>query len=69
MILITRLNGSTIYINADLIKSVEPTPDAVITLINGEKYIARETAEVVVERIAAYQHMVHTQPVLKQAGE
>ena len=69
MILITRLNGSTIYINADLIKSVEPTPDAVITLINGEKYIARETAEVVVERIASYQHMVHTQPVLKQAGE
>ena len=70
MIQITRLNGSIIYINAELIKSVEPTPDAVITLGNGEKYIARETAEVVVDRIIEYQRKVHTQPVaLKQAGE
>jgi flagellar protein FlbD len=69
VILLTRLNGTAIYINADLIKSVEPTPDAVITLTNGEKFVARETAEVVVERIVEYQHRVHTQPVLKQAGE
>jgi flagellar protein FlbD len=70
VILITRLNGSKIYINAELIKSVEPTPDAVITLDNGEKYIARETAEVVVDRIIEYQRKIHTQPVeLKQAGE
>jgi flagellar protein FlbD len=66
---ITRLNGSTIYINAELVKTVEPTPDAVITLTNGEKFIAKETAEVVVERIIAYQQQVHAAPYLNRAGE
>jgi flagellar protein FlbD len=69
VILITRFNGTKIYINAELVKSVEPTPDAVITLMNGEKFIAKETAEVVVERLIEYQRIVHNPLNLKQVGE
>lgn len=69
VILLTRLNGSILYINADLIKTVEPTPDAVITLTSGEHFVAKETAEQVVERIVEYQRKVHTQPVILKAGE
>ena len=39
MILVTRLNGTTFYINAELIQSVEPTPDTVIALTNNVKVI------------------------------
>lgn len=42
MIQITRLNGKQIMINAELIESVEETPDTVITLTNGKKFVAKE---------------------------
>lgn len=69
MILVTRLNGSIIYVNAELVKSVEPTPDAVISLVNGEKVVALEPAEVIVERIIAYQRKVHSSFSPATAGE
>ena len=43
MIQLTRLNGNPIALNSDLIKFVENAPDTVITLINGEKIIVRES--------------------------
>lgn len=69
MIHITRLNGTVIYINAEMVKTVEPTPDAVITLTNGDKFVAKETAEVVVERIIAYQRIIHCDPNFEKVGE
>ncbi len=68
MVLITRLNGTTIYLNAELIKSVEPTPDAVITLTNGERLVAKEPAEVVVARIIEYQRKVHMPLISGETG-
>ena len=59
MILVTRLNGSTFYINAELIQMVEETPDTVITLVNEKKLIVKEPAETVTERIIRYQQQVH----------
>lgn len=55
MILVTRLNGSKFYINAELIRSVESTPDTVITLQDDMKLIVKEPPEVVVERVVEYQ--------------
>jgi flagellar protein FlbD len=42
MIQLTRLNGSPLAVNCDLIKYVEAAPDTVITLITGEKLIVLE---------------------------
>lgn len=42
MIKLTRLNGSEMWLNPLLIESVEATPDSVITMANGHKYIVRE---------------------------
>ena len=42
MIEITRLNGSKITVNADLIETVEETPDTLITLTSGKKYILQD---------------------------
>jgi len=59
VILVTRLNGSIYYINADLIQTIEPTPDTVITLTNNEKLVVKEPIEVLVERIIEYKHQVY----------
>ena len=42
MISVTRFNDSTLIINADLIQTVEETPDTVITLTTGTKFIVKE---------------------------
>jgi flagellar protein FlbD len=54
MIEVTRLNGSPMVLNSDLIKTAEASPDTMLTLINGEKLIVREEPAEVVERVTAY---------------
>ena len=43
MIEVTRLNGTQILVNADLIELVEETPDTVITFTTGRKIIVKES--------------------------
>jgi len=54
MIQLTRLNGISMVLNSDLIKTAESSPDTMITLINGEKLIVRETCEDITERVLEY---------------
>jgi flagellar protein FlbD len=54
MIELTRLNGNPIVLNSDLIKTAEASPDTMLTLINGDKLIVRETCAQVMERVLAY---------------
>ena len=54
MIKLTRLNKSEFYLNPDLIKSIEETPDTIIKLINDDHFLVREKAEVVIDRIVAF---------------
>ncbi len=51
MIEVTRLNGNPMVLNSDLIKTAEASPDTMLTLINGEKLIVRETCAEVMERV------------------
>ena len=54
MIQLTRLNGTPIVLNSDLIKTAESSPDTMITLINGEKLIVRESCDDISERVLEY---------------
>jgi len=54
MIEVTRLNGNPMVLNSDLIKTAEASPDTMLTLINGEKLIVRETCAEVTESVLAY---------------
>jgi len=49
MIVVTRLHGGRFAVNPDLVQRVETTPDTVITLVDGTKYIVSETLEELVE--------------------
>jgi flagellar protein FlbD len=49
MIELTRLNGTKLFVNCDLLKYAEASPDTVLTLLTGDKIVVREScAEVVV---------------------
>ncbi len=54
MVRLSRLGGSEFYVNADLIESIEMTPDTVITLTNGKKLVVRDSVEEVVARVIEY---------------
>ena len=58
MISVTRLGGSEVVINTDLIVTVEKTPDTVITLTTGDRIMVRESVEDVVARAAEFRHRV-----------
>ena len=60
MIQLTRLNNSRLAVNSDLIKYVEEAPDTVITLLNGEKLLVRETTEQIIERVLDFRRSVLT---------
>ncbi|MEO7125136.1 MAG: flagellar FlbD family protein [Nakamurella sp.] len=43
MLLLTRLNGPVFALNPDLIERADATPDTVITLVNGTRYVVTES--------------------------
>ncbi len=58
MIALTRLNKRVFVLNAELIKMIESTPDTIVTLINGDTTIVRESVEEVVRRAVDYQRQI-----------
>ncbi len=58
MITVTRLDKRVIVLNVDLIKMIESTPDTIITLINGDTLVIRDSVDEVVRRAIDYQRQV-----------
>lgn len=58
MIPVTRLDGQAMFLNNDLIESIEPTPDTLITMSNGEKLYVRETPEAVVDEVIRFKRAI-----------
>ncbi|MDR0270075.1 flagellar FlbD family protein [Paenibacillus sp.] len=54
MISVTRLNGSSLWLNALLIETVEETPDTYITLVTGKRMIVLEKAVEVIALVKKY---------------
>ncbi|MDK9708266.1 MAG: flagellar FlbD family protein [Desulforhopalus sp.] len=51
MIELTRLNHKKIFINPDLMKSIEETPDTIIGMANGDQYLVLEKPPEIIEKI------------------
>lgn len=69
MILVHRLRGEAVWLNPDLIESVESTPDTVITLVDGRRAVVSDTVDEVVERLMTFRASVLiTADDLRQAG-
>ncbi len=66
MITLTRLNGHAFALNPDLIERLDVTPDTVVTLIDGAKYLVAEPLDVVIDAIRRFRASV---VALANAGE
>jgi len=62
VIYVTRLDGSQLVVNADLIETVEHTADTVITLLDGKKLVVKTLVEDVVDRVIGYRQMIARGP-------
>ncbi|HEY0890309.1 MAG TPA: flagellar FlbD family protein [Nocardioides sp.] len=59
MITLTRLSGSVFLLNADLIERVDSTPDTVITLVDGKKYVVAESMGDVLDAVVAFRGEIY----------
>jgi flagellar protein FlbD len=60
MIHLTRLNHRPLVLNADLIESIEVTPDTVISLTTGQKLVVLEPPEEVVRRVVEFRRAIYS---------
>ncbi|HNO77921.1 MAG TPA: flagellar FlbD family protein [Phycisphaerae bacterium] len=60
MIVVTKLNGKPVVVNAELIKLIESTPDTLITLTSGDHFMVKEEVEEVVERAVEYARRIRS---------
>lgn len=54
MITLTRLNGKKFILNAELIRTVEASPDTMVTLMNGDHFVVKEEMQEVVDAAIRY---------------
>jgi len=58
MILVTRLNGHPVALNCDLIERAEATPDTVLTLVDGTKYLLADSVEEILAKVREFRASV-----------
>lgn len=51
MIRLTRINHTPLVLNSDLIEHMEVTPDTVISLTGGQKFMVLESPDEVISRV------------------
>ena len=54
MIELTRLKGAKFALNDDHIETIEETPDTVVTLLNGHKYVVTERTGDIISLIETF---------------
>jgi flagellar protein FlbD len=59
MISLRRLNNQAIMVNADLIESLEATPDTVVTLTSGNKLLVRDSMEEIQAKIVDFKRRIY----------
>jgi len=69
MITLTRLNGSAFALNCDLIERVDATPDTVLVMLDGSRYVVAEPLPEVVARVRRHRAEVVALCHALEAGE
>jgi len=62
MIELTKLNGSKLVINSDLIEFVEALPDSLITLTTGKKIMVQERIPEIISAVVDFRRLVSQPP-------
>lgn len=66
MIKLTRLNQLPFYLNSDLIEHIDSTPDTVVSLTSGQKFLVTESPEEVCEKVVAFRRALLSADVCRE---
>jgi flagellar protein FlbD len=66
MIHLTRLNQNALVVNSDLIEHIETTPDTLLSLTTGQKFVVQESVDEVVRRVVAFRRSILAGNVMGQ---
>jgi flagellar protein FlbD len=69
MIQVTRFDGRPVIINADLILTLESTPDTVLALVTGTSILVREAVAEIIQRVIDYRQRIARGPVRVETAE
>ncbi len=58
MIILTRLGGHQVAVNPDLIERAEPTPDTVLTMLDGHKIVVAESMDELLAAVRSWRASV-----------
>jgi flagellar protein FlbD len=58
MIHLTRINHVPLVLNADLIEHLEATPDTVISMTSGQKFVVLESSDDVVRKVIEFRREI-----------
>jgi len=58
MIRLTKLNRTSFILNCELFEMLESTPDTMITMNNGKKFVVIESIEEVVDKVVQYKRSI-----------
>jgi flagellar protein FlbD len=58
MVEVTRLDGTTYYVNPHHIEYVESNPDTTLVMLSGKRLVIREDYPTLLERIVAYRRLI-----------
>ncbi|MDD5308941.1 MAG: flagellar FlbD family protein [Deltaproteobacteria bacterium] len=64
MIKLTRVNHQEFFLNAEVVLTVESTPDTIITLTTGQKLMVVEPVDEVIARIVGYKRAIFLNPTV-----
>lgn len=64
MITLHKINGDEVVLNAELIETVESTPDTLITLLDRRRMMVCESVDDVVSAVVAYRRRVVGAPIM-----
>ena len=71
MIRLTRINHVPLVLNSDLIEHIEVTPDTVIAMTSGQKFMVAETADQVIQKVIEFRRTIaeRTRPPVTNSAE
>ena len=58
MIRLTRINHVPLVVNADLIEHMETTPDTVVSMTNGQKFVVIESTDDVIRKVIEFRREI-----------
>jgi len=57
MIEVHRLNGELFLLNSDMIEIIDVTPDTVVRLVNGHRYVVKEKIDDIKKAIVEFRRL------------